>query len=227
MALQGLDMASIAASPANRSLTTDASSRSGTNPLRWQQGPNPFDNLDVWKRQNFRSIDVEFAINIIRDFVRSELTTGAVVLMEMSKQGWSESYSELLATKLDDTTAVKDALAALCQRLQTRYKGATAVLPLLQALFGEYADIRFQHAKLTAERDCWKQSFDNTTKSISDQDTQVLWSVRPREPPLWARLSVPVSPLLMQPMRQLWKSLVAEGVQTEGALRHRLSAEST
>lgn len=58
------------------------------------------------------------------------------------------------------------------------------MLPLLQALFGEYADILFQHAKLTAEKDCWKQSFDNTTKRMPDQDRQVLWSVWPREPTL-------------------------------------------
>lgn len=71
-------MASLAARPANRSLTTGASSRSETNPLRWQQGLNPFGNLDVWKRQNFRTLDVEFAISV-PGFVRSEFTTSIVV----------------------------------------------------------------------------------------------------------------------------------------------------
>lgn len=123
------------------------------NDLKRQQGPNPFGELEIWKRQNFRTLDVDFAINIIRDFVRSEFTTNALIHEQMSKQGWPESCSELLAEMLYDPTAVKDAFAALCLRLQTRYRGAAAVLPLLQALFDEYADLHFQHTKLTAEKD--------------------------------------------------------------------------
>lgn len=123
------------------------------NDLKRQQGPNPFGDLEIWKRQNFRTLDVEFAIDIIRDFVRSEFTTNALIHEQMSKQGLPESCSELLAKMLYDTTAVKDAFAALCLRLQMRYRGAAAVLPLLQALFDEYADLHFQHTKLTAEKD--------------------------------------------------------------------------